>query len=160
MSCQRSGLTQPHTVLATLATLPFLFSAHAWAAPHSPLVRRDSSVGMSGSSRIVVCPSIADHSTLLTSYPTPRLPLSLLSFSLSVFPCWPLGARFCRSSGTCSCDGVRPRVRLSETSPQRRSLGRLRQTRPMLPQPPARSDGPGAPGAPLVKFRHARYRYT
>jgi len=69
MSCQSSRLTQPHTVLATLATLPFLFAAQAWAAPHSHLVRRDSGTG--GGSKVVVCPSISDHSAPLNELPNP-----------------------------------------------------------------------------------------
>ena len=71
MSCQRSRLTQPHMVLTILATLPFLFVTHAWAAPHSHshFVKRDSSTG--GGSKIVVCLSISDHIAPLNELPNP-----------------------------------------------------------------------------------------
>jgi hypothetical protein len=84
MSCQHNRSTRPRAVLATLATLPILFTAQAWAAPHSLLVRRDSS---GGGSKIVVCPlSLTDpFSPRSASYRTSRPPSSQLSSFSSAF---------------------------------------------------------------------------
>ncbi|KAH9988076.1 hypothetical protein BJV74DRAFT_839909 [Russula compacta] len=43
MSCYSAHLTLPQALLATFATLPFLFAPQAWAAPHSNLMRRSGS---------------------------------------------------------------------------------------------------------------------
>lgn len=55
MSCYSVHLTLPQALIATFATLPFLFAPQAWAAPHSNLVRRSGSIS---GSQIVVRPLI------------------------------------------------------------------------------------------------------
>ena len=76
MSCPHTYLTRPHTIIAILATHPFLFVPQAWAAPHSiDLVRRD---GSSNVSKIAVRPRLL-HVAKVNFFaqratPPPRLP--------------------------------------------------------------------------------------
>jgi hypothetical protein len=155
------SLKRAQALLVTFAVLCCLFAPHAWAAPHSIHIKRNS--GGSGS-RIVVRPfSLPYGSPAQCGYLFLRPRSSLLSFSSSPFPWCFFGMRFYRSSGT-SLSALCWHDRTRRGPPfgilrRRILLGQLQQTKPTRRQPLAQSDARGATGALPVKFRRGRSRH-
>lgn len=160
MLCQYSRTAQPHALIATFATLPLLFASSAWAAP---LAKRSSSSSTT-SSRIIVRPFMFSFFSAPSRNPSRRLSLWSLSLS-SQSRCCSTGKRCFLSSGTSPfslCSHRTNRLLLFKfgTLPRRRLPGQQRQLRLRPRQPLAQSDGQGALGALLVKYRHARCQHT
>ena len=164
MLCQYSRTAQPHTLIATLTSLPLLFASSAWAAPLPSLSKRGSE---SGASKILVYPQSILSSFFARSQSPflPRRPSLWLLFSSSQSRCCSTGSRFFLGSGTflftlCwhRTNGLPPFK--FGTSQRRRSPGQPRRLRLRLRQLLAQSDGQGVIGALPVKSRRAHCQHT